>query len=225
MGYLLKTNWWKWLCVVLIAYTVIGGLLLPVPKLPILNETIRVLHFHVPMWFGMILVFTGSVIYAIKYLRSNNSTYDIYSSQLANLGIAFGVLGIITGMVWAKYTWGEAWSNDPKQNAAAISLLIYLAYFVLRNSIKDEQQRNKISAVYNIFAFFLMIPLLFILPRMADSLHPGNGGNPGFNAYDLDSNLRMVFYTAIVGWTLLGYWIASINIRLSAAQQKIENAS
>ena len=224
MGYLLKTNWWKWLCMVLLTYTIIGGLLLPVPKLPILNETIRVLHFHVPMWFGMILVFTGSVIYGIKYLRTNNPTYDIYSSKLANMGIAFGILGIVTGMVWANYTWGEPWSNDPKQNASAVSLLIYLAYFVLRNSINDEEQRNRISAVYNIFAYFLMIPLLFILPRMADSLHPGNGGNPGFNAYDLDSNLRKVFYTAVLGWTLLGYWIASINIRLSLTHQKIENA-
>ena len=224
MGYLLKTDWWKWLCLVLLTYTVAGGLLLPVPRLPILNETIRVLHFHVPMWFGMILVFTGSVISAVKYLRTNDIKYDIYSSQLANVGIAFGILGIVTGMIWAKFTWGEAWSNDPKQNASAISLLIYLAYFLLRSSITDEQQRNKVSSVYNVFAYFLMIPLLFILPRMTDSLHPGNGGNPGFNAYDLDSNLRKVFYTAVLGWSLLGYWIASISIRLSLVQQKIENA-
>lgn len=224
MGYLLKTSWWKWLCVGMLVYTVIGGLLLPVPRLPILNETIRVLHFHVPMWFGMILVLTGSVIYSIKYLKTEDSKYDIYASKLANLGVAFGVLGIVTGMVWANYTWGEPWSNDPKQNASAISLLIYLAYFVLRSSVQDEQQRNKISAVYNIFAFSLMIPLLFILPRMADSLHPGNGGNPGFNAYDLDSNLRKVFYIAVFGWTLLGYWIATISIRLELSQQKIENS-
>lgn len=224
MGYLLKTGWWKWLCVLLLAYTVIGGLLFPVPSLPILNETIRVLHFHVPMWFGMILVFGGSVIYAVKYLNTNNSTFDTYSSQLANMGLAFGVLGVLSGMIWAKYTWGEPWSNDPKQNASAIALLIYLAYFVLRNSFKDEMQRNKVSAVYNIFAFSLMIPLLFILPRMTDSLHPGNGGNPGFNAYDLDSNLRKVFYTAVLGWTLLGYWMASIGIRLTLTQQEIENA-
>lgn len=208
----------------MLVYTVIGGLLLPVPRLPILNETIRVLHFHVPMWFGMILVLTGSVIYSIKYLKTEDSKYDIYASKLANLGVAFGVLGIVTGMVWANYTWGEPWSNDPKQNASAISLLIYLAYFVLRSSVQDEQQRNKISAVYNIFAFSLMIPLLFILPRMADSLHPGNGGNPGFNAYDLDSNLRKVFYIAVFGWTLLGYWIATISIRLELSQQKIENS-
>ncbi len=224
MGYLLKKDWWKWLCVVLLTYTVIGGLLFPVPKLPILNETIRSLHFHVPMWFGMILLFLGSVIHAIKHLRTGEIKYDIYSFQLANMGIAFGVLGILTGMIWANFTWGEPWSNDPKQNASAISLLIYLAYFVLRGSIQDEQQRNRISAVFNIFAFFLMIPLLFILPRMSDSLHPGNGGNPGFNAYDLDSNLRKVFYLAVIGWTLLGYWFATIAIRLSLTKQKLEDA-
>ncbi|MEQ6168013.1 MULTISPECIES: cytochrome c biogenesis protein CcsA [unclassified Ekhidna] len=220
----MKKDWWKWLCVVLLTYTVIGGLLFPVPKLPILNETIRSLHFHVPMWFGMILLFLGSVIHAIKHLRTGEIKYDIYSFQLANMGIAFGVLGILTGMIWANFTWGEPWSNDPKQNASAISLLIYLAYFVLRGSIQDEQQRNRISAVFNIFAFFLMIPLLFILPRMSDSLHPGNGGNPGFNAYDLDSNLRKVFYLAVIGWTLLGYWITTIAIRLSLTKQKLEDA-
>ena len=224
MGYLLKTDWWKWLCVVLLAYTIIGGLLLPVPELPILNETIRTLHFHVPMWFGMIFLFLGSVIYAVKHLNTGSKTFDTYSVQLANMGIAFGILGIITGMIWANYTWGEPWSNDPKQNASAISLLIYLAYFVLRSSIQDEQQRNRISAVFNIFAFFLMVPLLFILPRMSDSLHPGNGGNPGFNAYDLDSNLRKVFYFAVVGWTLLGFWMATIATRLSLVKHKLEDA-
>ncbi len=224
MGYLLKTDWWKWLSVGLLVYIVVGGLLFPVPELPILNETIRVLHFHVPMWFGMIFLFFGSVVHAINYLRRNDHRFDIYSYQLVNMGIAFGILGMVTGMVWANYTWGEPWSNDPKQNASAISLLIYFAYFVLRRSIHDEQQKKRISSVFNIFAFFLMIPLLFILPRMTDSLHPGNGGNPGFNAYDLDSNLKQVFYLAIIGWTLLGYWIATIAIRLSITKQKLEDA-
>jgi len=207
----------------MLIYTVVGGLLFPVPKLPILNETIRVLHFHVPMWFGMIFLFTGSLIYAIKYLKSGNEKHDVFSFQLANIGIGFGLLGLISGMVWANYTWGEPWSNDPKQNASAISMLIYLAYFVLRSSLQDEQQRNRISAVYNVFAYFLMIPLLFILPRLSDSLHPGNGGNPGFNAYDLDSNLRKVFYIGVIGWTLLGFWVGTIASRLSLIKMRIEN--
>ena len=145
------------------------------------------------------------------------------SNQLAIVGTLFGILGMLTGMFWATFTWGEPWSSDPKQNASAIGLLIYFAYFILRGSIQDEQQKAKISAVYNIFAFAALVPLLFILPRLTDSLHPGNGGNPGFNAYDLDSNLRKVFYTAVIGWTLLGFWIATIKIRYKLLLEKIDD--
>ena len=89
--------------------------------------------------------------------------------------------------------------------------------------MQDEEQRNRISAVYNIFAFCLMIPLLFILPRMTDSLHPGNGGNPALSIYDTDSNLKMVFYVAVVGWALLGFWMATISSRLGLIKYRIEN--
>jgi heme exporter protein C len=87
----------------------------------------------------------------------------------------------------------------------------------------DVHQRARIGAVYNIFAFAAFIPLIFVLPRLTDSLHPGNGGNPGFNAYDLDSKLRMVFYPAIIAWTLMGTWISSVRVRLRRAERKIED--
>ena len=59
---------------------------------------------------------------------------------------------------------------------------------------------------------------------MADSsLHPGNGGNPGFNYYDLDDKLRMVFYPAVIGWTLLGFWVATLRIRIKEISLKIIN--
>jgi heme exporter protein C len=219
----MSQSWWKVLCILLLTYTVIGGLLLPVPRLEIINETIRNLYFHVPMWFAMILLFTGSVGYAIKYLMTGNLEFDIRSAELTKTGILFSILGMLTGMEWAQYTWGAAWSNDPKQLGTAICMLIYFAYLVLRNGMKDEEKRAKISAVYNVFAFVLMIPLLWVLPRMVDSLHPGNGGNPGFNTYDLDSNMRMVFYPAIIGWFLLGLWMASLNIRLKLLQFRKEN--
>lgn len=218
----MRKRWWKIFTAILLIYVVYAGLLFDVPRLVILNETIRVLHFHVPMWFGMILILLASVVYAVKYLLNPSAKNDIYSVELANIGVLFGVLGIVTGMIWANYTWGEPWSNDPKQNASAIGLLIYFAYFVLRGSIEDETTKARISAIYNIFAFAVLIPLLFILPRMTDSLHPGNGGNPGFNAYDLDDNLKKVFYSAVIAWTLLGFWIASVRIRMRILKQYIE---
>ncbi|WP_420870145.1 cytochrome c biogenesis protein CcsA [Catalinimonas alkaloidigena] len=218
----MKKSWWKILAVVLMVYTIVAGLLFEVPRLAILNETIRVLYFHVPMWFGMLILLTVSVVYSIKYLNTPSQKIDNYAIEFANAGILFGVLGILSGALWANFTWGSPWSSDPKQNAAAIALLIYFAYLVLRNALQDEQQRAKIGAIYNIFAFSALIPLLFILPRLTDSLHPGNGGNPGFNAYDLDSKLRLVFYPAVLGWTLLGVWLTSLRIRIREINQKID---
>jgi heme exporter protein C len=216
----LKASWWKILAVMLVIYTIIAGFLFDVPRKPILHESIRNLYFHVPMWFGMITMYFISLFYSIKYLSSNNEENDIKAIEFVNAGTLFGILGMITGMIWAQFTWGQWWSGDPKQNASAILLLIYFAYIILRGSMTDSQQRAKVSAVYNVFAAASIIPLLFILPRMTDSLHPGNGGNPGFNSYDLDSKMRMVFYPACIGWILMGVWLAELRIRV----KKIENA-
>ncbi|WP_026955908.1 cytochrome c biogenesis protein CcsA [Algoriphagus vanfongensis] len=218
----MRQSWWKILAILLLLYTIFAGLLMDVPRLPILNETIRALHFHVTMWFGMILMLMVSVYYSIRYLRSNNLADDDMAIEFTNAAILFGVLGIVTGMLWAKFTWGDYWSGDPKQNAAAIGILMYFAYLILRNSLTDLQQRARIGAIYNIFAFAAFIPLIFVLPRLTDSLHPGNGGNPGFNAYDLDSKLRMVFYPAILGWTLFGSWIATVRVRMRRVERVLE---
>ncbi|MEP0712876.1 cytochrome c biogenesis protein CcsA [Algoriphagus sp.] len=219
----MRQSWWKILAIALLLYTIIAGLLMEAPRLPILNETIRALHFHVTMWFGMILMLVVAVYYSIKYLRTNDLRNDDLAVEFTNAAILFGVLGIVTGMLWAKYTWGDYWSGDPKQNAAAIGILMYFAYLILRNSLTDSQQRARIGAIYNIFAFAAFIPLIFVLPRLTDSLHPGNGGNPGFNAYDLDSKLRAVFYPAIIGWTLFGTWIATVRVRMRRVERTIED--
>lgn len=216
----MKENWWKILASVLVLYSVVAGFLGEVPHLPILHETIRNLYFHVPMWFSMVILYLISVIYSIKYLSSGNENHDLKAVEFVNTGVVFGLLGLVTGMIWGNYTWGSPWPNDPKMNSSAISTLMYLAYLVLRNSLEEEQKRAKISAVYNIFAFPVMIVLLFILPRMTDSLHPGNGGNPGFSSYDLDSRMRGVFYPACLGWILLGVWIAGLQFRIRKLQNK-----
>jgi heme exporter protein C len=214
-------NWLKIVAVVLLFYVHIGGMLLDVPRLNILNETIRALYFHVPMWFGMVLLFLLSVYYSVRYLRNPSQRSDYLAVEYANAGLLFGILGMVTGMLWANYAWGSPWHGDPKQNGAAIALLVYLAYFVLRGSVENEEQRGRLSAVYNIFAFAAMVPLIFIIPRMTSSMHPGSGGNPGFNMYDLDSRMRLIFYPAVVAWFLIGLWIVSIRVKVRTLEEKI----
>ena len=218
---------WKILGVALVGYSLFAGLTADVPRLVILNETIRNLYFHVPMWFTMIALLGGSLAYSFRFLRSGGNGLpadldrDRQARAFAEVAMMFSLLGLFTGMVWAKSTWGTYWTADPKLNGTAVTLLIYAAYFILRSSIEDAEKRARLAAVYNVFAFVLMIVFIGILPRMTDSLHPGNGGNPAFGSYDLDNGMRLVFYPAVIGWILMGWWIATLRVRLDrlTAQQ------
>ncbi len=217
---MLRQRWWKILCVILLLYTFIAGFLGPVPALPILNETIRNFYFHVAMWFCMMIFFIISVIYSIKYLRKGDLVHDIYALEYAKAGILFGCLGLVTGSLWAGITWNAYWSNDPKQLGAVVALLIYLAYLVLRNSMTDMDKRARIGAVYNIFAFAMLFPTLWIIPRMVESLHPGGlGSNPAFGGEDARMG-RIFWFAAMPGWTLLGIWITTLRIRLQLLHDK-----
>jgi heme exporter protein C len=219
----MKDQWWKALGVVFVLYSIIMGFLGKVPALPILHETIRNLYFHVTMWFSMIIILTVSVINSIRFIAKNekgfNLDYDIIAHQSASVGLLLGLLGLATGSVWANYTWGAPWTDDPKLNGAAAGILFYVAYFILRSSIDDTLKKARISAIYNIFAYVMLMVFIMILPRLTDSLHPGNGGNPGFGGYDLDKSMRMVFYPAIIGWSLIGWWMVTLQIRITKIKQ------
>jgi heme exporter protein C len=219
----IQKNWWKLLAAILLFYTVIFGFIGPVPAREILNETIRNLYFHVPMWFGMMTLLAVSVVYGVMHLNTSKMRYDIIAREAAHTGVAMGILGLITGSLWARYTWGTWWTTDAKLNGAAITMLMYFAYFILRGSVEDEQKRGRLAAVYSLFAFVMMVVFIMILPRMLDSLHPGNGGNPGFSKYDLSSQMRMVFYPAVLGWVLLGVWIMNTRVRIALLEERLQS--
>ena len=185
----------------------------------ILGETIRNTYFHVPLWFGMMFLLLFAVINSIKYLRNGTPEFDLKAEAFTHTGIFYGIMGLVTGALWAKNTWGAYWSWDIKQNMTVVALLIYAAYFILRASFEDPEKRGRVCAAYSIFAFSTLIPLLYVIPRLTDSLHPGSGGNPAFGSQDLDNTMRMVFYPAVIGWTLFGFWISSLQFRYLRLQK------
>ncbi len=228
----MRKNWWKILSLLLLIYTIIAGFLGKVPHLPILNESIRNLYFHVCMWFGMMILFIVSFIYSIKYLRSNNYRHDVFAKNFAAVGSLYGILGYATGVIWVSVTWvtdqGQSLASvlkEPKLIGAAIALLIYGAYFVLRGSFTDLDKRARVSAVYNIFAFAMLFPSIWIIPRLIGSLHPGSpgsdSGNPALDKNDMDAAMRIIFWPAVFGWTLLGVWVSTLKIRLQLLKDKV----
>lgn len=221
---MIRQYWWKILSFICLMYTCVMGFLVEIPVLDgRMQQSVRNLFFHVPMWFVMQTLFTVSVIYAILYLRTQKPKHDFYALEFARTGVVFGVLGLITGAIWANYQWGEPWSGDPKQNGAAIALLIYFAYFVLRGSMNDLDKRARISAVYNIFAYAMLFPTIWILPRLTESLHPGgqgSEGNPGLNPNDTTPAMSMTMWIAVLGWILLSVWITTLRIRTTILTEK-----
>ena len=203
------------------------GPALEFPNRSILNESIRNLFFHVPMWFTMVVLMSIGVWKSIRVLRTNSLEEDLAASVAVQVGLLFGVLGLITGSLWARVTWETWWTTDPKLNGAAAGVLIYLAYVVLRGSVPEPAKRARLAAIYSIFAYTFMLLFFFVLPRLnsVDSLHPGNGGNPAFGTYDLDNRLRAVFYPACLGWILFGVWMYDLRRRMARLQHLITDAN
>ncbi len=188
-----------------------------------IGGSLRNVFYHVGMWFGMFAMLITSFIFSLRYLRGFSEKEDAVAVEAVNVGVMFGVLGLITGAIWAKNTWGAFWVRDPKLDGAAVGMFVYLAYVILRGSIDDRHKRAKVAAVYNIFAFILWIVFVLILPRLSSStIHPGQDGTP-IMALDLSPSTRTVFYPAMAGWILLGFWIMNLRIRIKLIKHNLEN--
>ncbi|MDX1546226.1 MAG: cytochrome c biogenesis protein CcsA [Rhodothermales bacterium] len=206
---------------------IVAAFVRDVPRLAILEHTARNLYFHVPMWFTMMAAAVVSAYHSMRYLGTGQLVRDVRAREAALVAMLFGSLGLVTGIVWARFTWYEGqniwWNFDPKQSLAAVELLIYGAYFVLRSSVDDPEKRARIGAVYNLFAFVTVPFLLYVLPRQMESLHPGAEGTPAFSQTDLAPVMRPVFYAAVLGFIGLFWLIYTQRVRLALLRQRLDD--
>ncbi len=217
----MKVKFWKVAVAVWLTAVIAAGFLIPLPDIPILRESARNLFFHVPMWFTMFVCFAGGFIYSIKYLNDEDLDTDRKAETVTTVGLVFGICGLLTGSLWARFTWGTWWTfAEPKMNLAAMAMLIYVAYFVLRKAFDNPEKRAKISAVYNIFAATTVPFLFYIIPRQLPSLHPGAEGNPAFSEITAPE-LRYVFYPAVIGFIGLAIWLTDIGVRYKKVKDQI----
>jgi len=218
----IKHNWWKLLGIILLVYVIIGGLLFEVPEMPVIRQSIRNIYFHVGMWFGMLFILFAGMVFSIRYLLNNRPDDDMKALAAVKTGLFFGVIGLVTGMIWARFTWGSFWVNDPKLNGAVLGILTYLAYILLRASVDEQDKRARLAAVYNVFAFVLYFVFIMILPRTATaSIHPGIDGNPALATGDLAPEMQKVFYPAMAAWFIIAWWLFTLNFRSDRLHRKI----
>ncbi|WP_249066941.1 cytochrome c biogenesis protein CcsA [Halalkalibaculum roseum] len=213
---------WKYAVAVWMTLVIVGGFLIPIPDIPILEQSARNLFLHVPMWFTMAVCFGAGLIYSIKYLNNPDPITDHKAETATQVGLMFGICGLLTGAVWARFTWGTWWTfAEPRMNLSALGMMIYVAYFVLRTAFDNPEKRAKIAAVFNVFAATTIPFLLYIIPRQLPSLHPGAEGNPAFSEITAPE-LRYIFYPAVVGFIGLAIWISNILNRYKKVKLELE---
>lgn len=87
----------------------------------------RWLPIHVSLVMGgyALLAFTAPVAIVALARPEKGAALEKFSRMMLKPGCVLLLAGIITGSVWAKEAWGSYWSWDPKENWAAVTLLLY----------------------------------------------------------------------------------------------------
>jgi len=214
---------------VLLTLVIVLGLGLPMsvqpqswfelPLIPGLENKARIIFFHVPTAWLSVVAFLPSMVCAILYLRKKDPLDDIRSSSAAGLGFLFCILATLTGAVWAKFNWGSYWNWDPRETSIFVLLLIYGAYFSLRSAVEGEEKRATLASVYSIIAAVTVPFFIFIMPRIMTGLHPGAKGDPDGAGpvieFKMSPNMRFIFFTSLVAFTILFYWMFTLRVRLA----------
>ena len=214
-----------------ILYVIFKGFTAKVPyQNPMNDQTARNLFYHVPLWFAAMLMGYTSVVYSILYLRKQDMKWDVRAHEAARLMILFGLLGLATGIIWSRVTWGRDYANldpqawwpwEPKQTSALICILIYAGYMVLRRSFDEPRQKAKISSVYNIFAAASIYPLFYVIPKVLGGLHP-NTGTDDSALKGLSSSQNSIFWLGVLGMVFLAIFLLRLRIRVRDLELKME---
>lgn len=212
-------RWWKVLTGVWVA-VVIWAVFKWIPPAMGLGELSRIAWFHIPVAWISVLSFGTALVCSISYLRTRNLLWDDRATAAAEIGLIFALLATISGAMWAKKAWGVYWNWDPRESSIVILLLIYGAYFALRAAVDDPERKGILAGVYNIIAFITVPYLIFVVPRIMESLHPdpiiNTGGQGG-----MDTGMRMVLVAALIGQTFLFAWIYSMASRLRSYTREV----
>jgi heme exporter protein C len=197
------------------AAVIAGAFLWVQPAKGFIGESSRIVFFHVPCAWVAAIAFLVAAAYSVAYLVRRKPHFDAVALAAVRIGLLFAILTLVTGSLFAKIMWGSYWNWDPRESSYLLLVFLYGAYLFLRAAIDDPGRRARIGAAYAVFAAVLMPFLVFVAPRVTESLHPQTIINPQGKIL-MDTPTKTVFFAGLVGFTGLFLWLLQLESRLSA---------
>lgn len=188
------------------------------------GESGRIVFFHVPMAWTAFVAFVAGGVWSARYLAGRDRRHDLASAAAIEIGLVFCVLATLTGSVWARVEWGSFWNWDPRQVSITMLLVYYAAYVALRGQIADQEVRARITGAYSVLGLVVAPFLLFVLPRMFESLHP----EPVINQeaeIQMDPMILWLMLAASLGFMVLFFWMHHLATRLAVLEEWAEEVS
>jgi heme exporter protein C len=183
----------------------------------------KVFYFHVSSaWAGM-LSFIIAGIAGGGYLLTRKPRWDWLSLSAVEVGLVFGLIAILSGMIWAQPIWNTWWVWEPRLTTTAIMELIYLTYFILRSSLETPEKKARLSAVFAIISV-ITVPLTFFSIRLFRTIHPvviASGGSD--SAFSMTPHMLRAFIVSLCVFTILLIdllWLRVQLAKLNANNQK-----
>lgn len=165
------------------------------------------------------------------YLTKRDPKWDRLALAGVEVGTAFSLITLFTGIAWMRPIWNAWWLWDPRLTSAAIMVLTYAAYLMLRAGIENVETRRRFASVYGILAITTVILTLVIIRIRPDTIHPTVIGPSPQNAqgeFDATPGVvaalipALVFYTTIFPITLMWWRIRLQNMLDAVEQRKIQ---
>ena len=183
----------------------------------------KIFYIHLPLaWWALmsfLAVFAGSV----AYLWRRSPAADRLCAAAAEVGVLLSALALMTGMLWARRSWGVWWTWDPRLTTTLIMWFVYAGYLVLRGLDLPQQRRNMVCAVVGVVAF-LDVPLVFLSARIWRSIHPSVFASQGGG---LEPEMRLTVIACVLSFGLLWaglVWLRKRQLDLAARLDTLQQS-
>jgi heme exporter protein C len=174
----------------------------------------KIFYFHLPSWFVMFsAVLTAGVAGAV-HLFGRNARADRIAVAAAEVAVVFGLIGLITGPLWARKAWGVWWQWDAKLTSALVLELILIAYMLVRRYGGPGSER--LASGLAIFGM-ANVPFVYWAANLWRTVHPKPTVVP-----TLGPGMRGTLWWCVAAFMLLGAALFAARLRLERLRSLVD---
>jgi heme exporter protein C len=190
----------------------------------VMGNVQRVFYFHIGTAWTALLGFILAAAFSVIYLVTKNLRWDRMQVAAVEVSLVFFLITIVLGSIWARPAWNTWWTWDPRLTTAAVTELIYIAYFMLRQGIDDPDRRARFGAVYALIGG-LSAPITFFAIRLFRTIHPVviSGSNAAAQgSFAMTPRMLTAFLFGLLTFTIIFVDLFWNRVRLGDLQDKVE---